>query len=482
MDLPFRQKLSKVCTIMENAGIPLVKSNFQYTRYVNTDDLVDDQSMKNFQAKLMDEKNNLGFRLRYRKELISYRSKVVDASFFLSLVGIMSNVLHYELVLGGIIEYDRVSSTVLRVITTITTCLLVVSIICYNLIGVKLQLVTTGLDNWKLVINIWIVLKTIVEIIICSVHPIPYGNVTTPMLVLDPNTFEYKTQAIPINAILSVLMFLRIYILGRFLVVHSDLFRDTTVQSLGTLSKVNINAKFVFKALMSTMPGTCLVSIMVTTLVVCSWSVRICEYYSFEKSLNEKSPAGSYMSAVWFIAVTFLTLGYGDIVPYSVCGRVFAITTGMMGVGIMALCVAVLAKKLEQTRSEKYVHTFVQQIHMDKIRRNAAADVVKQSMIIWRKRKMGFGHTSNSVVHHRRKLMDAIRTMNQSREEKYRLRENVIGSVEIAKGVTDVCDIVAAVKLNQEHAIKRLDSLESTAANIQMQLYELRDLLRQRLR
>jgi hypothetical protein len=277
-------------------------------------------------------------------------------------------------------------------------------------------------------------------------------------------------------------MFLRVYILGRFLVVHSDLFRDTTVQSLGTLSKVNINAKFVFKALMSTMPGTCLLSILVTTLIVNSWSVRICEYYSFEHSTSTKSPAGSYLSAVWLIAVTFLTLGYGDIVPYSVCGRVFAITTGMMGVGIMALCVAVLAKKLEQTRSEKYVHTFVQQIHMDKIRRNAAADVVKQSMLIWRKRKLGFGPTSTVVLRHRRKLMDAIRTMNKSREEKYRMRENVIGIVEIAKGVTEVCDIVSVVRQNQENVCKRLESLETTAANIQIQLYELRDLLRQRHR
>lgn len=467
---------------MENAGIPLVKSDFQYTRYVSTDDLIDAQSMKNFKATLMDEKNNLGFRLRHRKELISYRSKVVDTSFVLSLIGIMCNVLHYELVLGGVIEYDDVTSTSLRVVTTITTCLLVVSIICYNLIGLRLQLVTTGLDNWKLIINSQMVIKTIVEIIICSIHPIPYGNVTTPMLVLDPESLVYFTQEIPINAILSVLMFLRMYILGRFLVVHSNLFRDTTVQSLGTLSKVNINAKFVFKALMSTMPGTCLISILVTTLIVNSWSVRICEYYSFEHSTSTKSPAGSYLSAVWLIAVTFLTLGYGDIVPYSVCGRVFAITTGMMGVGIMALCVAVLAKKLEQTRSEKYVHTFVQQIHMDKIRRNAAADVVKQSMLIWRKRKLGFGHTSTVVLRHRRKLMDAIRTMNKSREEKYRMRENVIGTVEIAKGVTEVCDIVSVVRQNQENVCKRLETLETTAANIQIQLYELRDLLRQRHR
>ncbi|CAG2257155.1 unnamed protein product [Mytilus edulis] len=429
----------------------------------------------------MHEKNNLGFRLRHRKELMNNRSKVVDTSFVLSLVGIICNVFHYELVLGDVIIYDGAASTVLPIVTTITTCFLVISIIMYNLIGIRLQLVTTGLDNWRLVINSKVIVKTLLEIIICSIHPIPYGNFTTPMLVLNPDTFIYETHQVPINAILSVLMFLRIYIIGRFLVVHSNLFRDTTVQSLGTLSKVNINTKFVFKALMSTMPGTILTGILVTTLIVNSWGLRMCEYYSFENS-TVKSPAGSYLSAVWLIAVTFLTLGYGDIVPYSICGRVFAITTGMMGVGIMALCVAVLAKQLEQSRSEKYVHTFVQQINMDKIHRNAAADVVKQSMLIRRLRKLGYQHSSTDVIRHRRKLISAIRTMYKSSYEKYRLRENVVGTVEIAKGVTEVCDMVEIIKDNQNRVNKRLENLETSSANIQKQLDEIRNVLQTNLR
>ena len=57
--------------------------------------------------------------------------------------------------------------------------------------------------------------------------------------------------------------------------------------------------------------------------------------------------------AMWLTAVTFLTFGYGDLVPRSYCARVIASFTGLMGVGSMALSVAVLAKKLEQSRAEK---------------------------------------------------------------------------------------------------------------------------------
>ena len=33
---------------------------------------------------------------------------------------------------------------------------------------------------------------------------------------------------------------------------------------------------------------------------------------------------------MWLIAITFLSIGYGDIVPYTYCGRAIAVCTGIM--------------------------------------------------------------------------------------------------------------------------------------------------------
>lgn len=33
---------------------------------------------------------------------------------------------------------------------------------------------------------------------------------------------------------------------------------------------------------------------------------------------------------MWLIAITFLSVGYGDIVPNTYCGRGIAVTTGIM--------------------------------------------------------------------------------------------------------------------------------------------------------
>ena len=86
-----------------------------------------------------------------------------------------------------------------------------------------------------------------------------------------------EAAQLPLNGVLTILMFTRLYLLGRFVVVHSKLFLDTSVQSLGALSRVKINAQFVFRALMTTSPMLMLGSWMLGTFFINSWNIRVCE-------------------------------------------------------------------------------------------------------------------------------------------------------------------------------------------------------------
>jgi potassium intermediate/small conductance calcium-activated channel subfamily N protein 3 len=83
----------------------------------------------------------------------------------------------------------------------------------------------------------------------------------------------------------------------------------------------------------------------------------------------------SYLNSLWLIAVTFLSIGYGqpkhfgyrsnekpysgDIVPNTQCGRIMAVVTGILGTCTSSMVVAVIARKLELTRAEKHVHNFM---------------------------------------------------------------------------------------------------------------------------
>jgi hypothetical protein len=60
----------------------------------------------------------------------------------------------------------------------------------------------------------------------------------------------------------------------------------------------------------------------------------------------EKMPFGD---ALYFTFVTMLTIGYGDIAPVTLIGRVVAILTGLLGVLINGLIVAVAVLALRRT-------------------------------------------------------------------------------------------------------------------------------------
>lgn len=100
------------------------------------------------------------------------------------------------------------------------------------------------------------------------------------------------------------------------------------------------------------------------------------------------------MEALWMVSVTFLSIGYGDVVPHTYCGRSICLLTGIMvgqrldawppgrinsdsgswrvylclsqGAGCTVLVVAVVARKLELTRAEKHVHNFMMDSHISK--------------------------------------------------------------------------------------------------------------------
>ena len=60
----------------------------------------------------------------------------------------------------------------------------------------------------------------------------------------------------------------------------------------------------------------------------------------------EKMP---FADALYFTFVTGLTIGYGDIAPVTLAGRVVAILTGLLGILITGLIVAVAVYALRET-------------------------------------------------------------------------------------------------------------------------------------
>ena len=63
------------------------------------------------------------------------------------------------------------------------------------------------------------------------------------------------------------------------------------------------------------------------------------------------------LNTMWLIAITFLSVGYGDIVPNTYCGRGIAVTTGMMV--SQDLCCIALSAIQQHAKTQKAFRRFI---------------------------------------------------------------------------------------------------------------------------
>lgn len=449
-------------TVVEDPGIPLVnKANGKYSRYVNTEESVSSETMAQTLTAfgVPSRYDNIGYKLGRRKNLINRRRMIVNVEFAMALLGIVLMLVETECFIRGVFTKADAGSILLKLGISISTVVLLVAIIFYHVTGIQLQMADNSWEDWRLAMDFPMsYLKILLELLVCSVHPLP-GDIQVP-------SYDIKGQykLVSLDAIFSILMLARLYIVGKFTVVHHRLLTDTSTQSLGALNKVKINTAFVFKALMSTMPGKMLITIMLAILVIDSWALRTCEIY-----YNPGSEESSYLNSMWLTAITFLTIGYGDIYPNTYCGRFVSVITGLMGVGTTALLVAVLAQKLEQTRPEKYVHNFVSRVQLDKIRKNAASDVIKYALTLWRMKRQGIS-SSRRRTRVYGKLLQAIYTMREAKNEKISIGESSVGIIEISKSVNDVYEIIEQMQSEQTNLQTKVIDMEEKLTSIDKKL------------
>ena len=93
-------------------------------------------------------------------------------------------------------------------------------------------------------------------------------------------------------------------------------------------------------------------------LIVCLSSMLILLYlaavgiYYFE---NEAQPQNfsSIFDSLWWAVATLTTVGYGDVYPITVGGKIFTFLILMIGLGIVALPAGIFAAALTKTFRDK---------------------------------------------------------------------------------------------------------------------------------
>uniref|UniRef100_A0A8C3NU07 Small conductance calcium-activated potassium channel protein 1 n=1 Tax=Cyanoderma ruficeps TaxID=181631 RepID=A0A8C3NU07_9PASS len=151
--------------------------------------------------------------------------------------------------------------------------------VCYRPVAslcVTLFMVDNGADDWRIAMTYERIFFISLELVVCAIHPIPgqYLFTWTARLAF---TYAASVADADVDVILSIPMFLRLYLIGRVMLLHSKLFTDASSRSIGALNKINFNTRFVMKTLMTICPGTVLLVFSISSWIIAAWTVRVCE-------------------------------------------------------------------------------------------------------------------------------------------------------------------------------------------------------------
>ncbi|NXD44861.1 KCNN3 protein, partial [Copsychus sechellarum] len=372
---------------------------------------------------------NIGYRLGHRRALFEKRKRLSDYALIFGMFGIVVMVIETELS-WGLYSKDSMFSLALKCLISLSTVILLGLIIAYHTREVQLFVIDNGADDWRIAMTYERILYISLEMLVCAIHPIPgeYKFFWTARLAFSYTPSRAEAD---VDIILSIPMFLRLYLIARVMLLHSKLFTDASSRSIGALNKINFNTRFVMKTLMTICPGTVLLVFSISLWIIAAWTVRVCERYH-----DQQDVTSNFLGAMWLISITFLSIGYGDMVPHTYCGKGVCLLTGIMGAGCTALVVAVVARKLELTKAEKHVHNFMMDTQLTKRIKNAAANVLRETWLIYKHTKLLKKIDHAKVRKHQRKFLQAIHQLRSVKMEQRKLSDQANTLVDLSKATT----------------------------------------------
>lgn len=106
-----------------------------------------------------------------------------------------------------------------------------------SFLSLQLFVIDNGADDWRIAMTMERVLLIALELLVSAVHPVPGDFKFQWRARLAFSYVPSQTEA-DVDMVLSVPMFLRLYLIARVMLLHSKLFTDASSRSIGALNKV----------------------------------------------------------------------------------------------------------------------------------------------------------------------------------------------------------------------------------------------------
>uniref|UniRef100_A0A8D0HAA6 Potassium calcium-activated channel subfamily N member 4 n=1 Tax=Sphenodon punctatus TaxID=8508 RepID=A0A8D0HAA6_SPHPU len=327
-----------------------------------------------------------------------------------------------------------------RCLITVSTVGLLILIVAFHLKQNELFMLDNSLNDWQIAVSASKLGLIVLELLVCTLHPFPVGYSPCLDHEAEPPFQRFLSEA---EVGLSLLMFLRLYLVPRAVLLRSRVLGDASYRSIGSLNKIHFQYPFLLRVLVNSQPGRVLLTLTLGLWLTASWVLSVCERQ------HAVSETGHLARTLWLIPITFLTIGYGDVVPGSVCGKVVCLCTGVMVrdalLGSLVLVASLLSSKLIS-----HPPTSPQM-------KCSAANVLREAWLLYKHTKRKDGGRARR---HHRKLLAAIHTFREVRVKHRKLRDQINAMVDVSKMQMIMCDLSSGLSSSHRELEKRIESLD----------------------
>lgn len=352
------------------------------------------------------EPRGLGQRLGKKLYLINHRTKSHDMAMWWSLTGVALMVMDAEIFL----DKKSLFSILIRCVISTTTFISVGFLLQFQFDERRIFKEDNSLQSWHTVLLSKTTLYYTLEILMFCMHPAPFE-----IFGLYQPHYPYE--------FLAVVMFFRLFLPVRSLILHSQYFNSTRVQMLGALNNMNTgtlcneNVSFIIRHQMATHAGTIIGSSLVVIWQIFAWILYTSEKYyqnvenvAWEEQRDKAKSAQpplpipdkpeavikvhTHRESLYLIPITMMSIGYGDYYPVSPIGRTICCIAGVAGLICTAILIAVLSRKLQMTRRERYLHKAMIEARFHSDVENKAACVLQTAWKSYKRAKRS-SHVQN---------------------------------------------------------------------------------------
>uniref|UniRef100_A0A158R3P7 CaMBD domain-containing protein n=1 Tax=Nippostrongylus brasiliensis TaxID=27835 RepID=A0A158R3P7_NIPBR len=203
------------------------------------------------------------------------------------------------------------------------------------------------------------------------------------------------------------------------------------------------------KTVLDQQPILFLTTFTIIFWIVTSWTFVQCERFG---QADQDVPSILYSNALWFIAITFMLNGYGDIVPQTHAGRIIAIFVGVVGAIISSILIAVISRNILLSQGQRNVNNFMHDSKLTREHKNAAAKVLQQT---WRIHKCLRCGPDSRLRTYQRKFLRAIHEFRAIKNEMRVFSENNSANTQ------QVTRLVAEMHFSMQRLVSAQDEMRA---------------------